>query len=144
MNKLFSTIKILLVKYKELITYAIFGVLTTVVNYIVYFLLLDVMSVNYLVVNVLAWIVAVLFAYVTNRIWVFESRAKGAKMLVEFVSFVGSRLASLGAETLLLFLLVDLAGMGEKLAKIPVGIIVIILNYVLSKLLVFRKTKKDK
>lgn len=144
MNKLISTIKNLMIKYKELITYAIFGVLTTVVNYIVYFLLLDVMSVNYLVVNVLAWIVAVLFAYVTNRIWVFESRAKGSKMLVEFVYFVGSRLASLGAETLLLFLLVDLAGMGEKLAKIPVGIIVIILNYVLSKLLVFRKTKKDK
>lgn len=135
--------KKLIVKYKELISYCFFGVLTTGINYIVYFLLLDLLNWNYLVVNVIAWIVAVLFAYVTNRIWVFDSKARGKKMIFEFVSFVGSRIASLGAETLLLYLMVDLAGLSDKISKIPVGVAVVILNYILSKLLVFRKSKKQ-
>lgn len=136
-------IKTLYIKYKELINYVIFGILTTLVNYIVYFLCLDLLSWNYLVVNVLAWILSVLFAYVTNRIWVFESKAEGWHICKEIVLFFASRLTSLGAETLLLFLMVDTAHLDNTVSKIVAGIVVIIINYILSKLIVFRKKKKE-
>lgn len=137
-------LKALYQKYKELVNYIIFGVLTTLVNYIVYFLCLDLLKWNYLVVNVLAWVISVLFAYVTNRIWVFESKAKGWRVLKEMVLFFASRLTSLGAETLLLFLMVDTAHFNNGFSKIVAGVVVIIINYVLSKLIVFRKKKKGK
>lgn len=136
-------IKTLYVKYKELINYVIFGVLTTLVNYVVYFLCLDLLSWNYLVVNVLAWIISVLFAYVTNRLWVFESKAQGWHIGKEVVLFFTSRLASLGAETLLLFLMVDTAHLHNGASKIVAGVVVIVINYILSKLIVFRKKKKE-
>lgn len=135
-------LKKLYLKYKELVNYVIFGVLTTLVNYIVYFLCLDLLGWHYLVVNVLAWIISVLFAYITNRIWVFESKAKGWRILKEILLFFASRLTSLGAETLLLFLMVDTAGMDKNISKLIVGVAVIIINYILSKLIVFRKNKK--
>lgn len=135
-------IKDLYLKYKEPIHYIIFGVLTTLINYIVYFLCLDLLGWNYLVVNVLAWVISVLFAYVTNRIWVFESKARGWLILKEIVLFFASRLASLGAETLLLYLMVDVAQLKNGFSKIVAGIVVIMINYVLSKLIVFRKKKK--
>lgn len=129
---------------KEIITYIIFGVLTTLVNYIVYFICLDKLSWNYLVVNVLAWFVSVLFAYLTNRKWVFESKAKGFKNIsVECIMFFASRLTSLGIETVFLKVTVDFMGVDEKISKIIAGIIVIIANYVLSKLVVFRKKKQN-
>lgn len=137
-------LKALYQKYKELVNYIIFGVLTTLVNYIVYFLCLDLLKWNYLVVNVLAWVISVLFAYVTNRIWVFESKAKGWLILKEMALFFASRLTSLGAETLLLFLMVDTAHLNNGFSKIVAGVVVIIINYVLSKLIVFRKNKKGK
>lgn len=129
-------------KYKEPLHYIIFGVLTTLVNYVVYFLCLDLLAWHYLVVNVLAWVVSVLFAYATNRKWVFESKAKGWHILKEMVLFFASRLASLGAEMLLLFLMVDTAHLHNGMSKVVAGVVVIILNYILSKLIVFRKNTK--
>ncbi|MGN0520876.1 MAG: GtrA family protein [Candidatus Fimenecus sp.] len=147
-------IKDLLKKYKEIILYVLFGGLTTVVNYIIYFTCTKGLHIGWSPATLFAWIGAVLFAYVTNRIWVFESRAKGFRaVLYEFVKFIGARLLSLGLEWLTLKLLIDTLQMdsllwhdlplGEFLAKTIAQILVIIANYVFSKWIVFRKNKKN-
>lgn len=148
-------IKDLLKKYKEVILYVLFGGLTTVVNYIIYFTCTEGFQIGWSPATLISWIGAVIFAYVTNRIWVFESRAKGfTAVLYEFVKFIAARLLSLGLEWLTLKLLIDVLHMdgllyrnlplGEFLAKTVAQILVIIANYVFSKWIVFRKTaKKD-
>lgn len=136
--------------------YLIFGVLTTVVSwgsYALFEILLGVFIKDAIVLssvaNVLSWIVAVLFAFVTNKLWVFESKSwKGCVLVKELGSFVGSRLLTGVLEwfgvPLLMFIGLDQAILGIEgmLAKILISIIVVILNYILSKLLVFRKKKK--
>ena len=143
-------IKCLLKKYKEIILYILFGGLTTVVNYIIYFTCTAGLHIGWSPATLISWIGAVLFAYVTNRIWVFESRAKGfSAVFFEFVKFIGARLLSLGLEWLTLKLLIDILYMGlwvwrdlplgEFVAKTIAQILVIIANYVFSKWVVFRK-----
>lgn len=147
-------IKDLLKKYKEIILYVLFGGLTTVVNYIIYFTCTKALHIGWSPATLFAWIGAVLFAYVTNRIWVFESRAKGfSAVFFEFVKFIGARLLSLGLEWLTLKLLIDILHMdlwawrdlplGEFVAKTIAQILVIIANYVFSKWIVFRKILKN-
>ena len=126
----------LFVKYRELILYGIFGVLTTVVNYAVY-LTAAATGMHYIVANGIAWIVAVLFAYIVNRKWVFESRSDA--VLAEFLRFVGSRIFSLVAESAALYLLVDLLRMDDRVAKL-IGIVInVVINYFLGKCFVFKK-----
>ena len=84
--------KELLMKYKEIIMYLVFGVLTTVVNIVVYFLSAELLHINYLISNALAWFLSVLFAYITNRKYVFDS--KNNQIIKEAISFFGSRLAT--------------------------------------------------
>ena len=123
---------------KELISYLFFGVCTTAVNYIVFFLLKH--SMDYRIANALAWLASVLFAYVTNKIWVFESHCRGFQaILKEFGTFVGSRVLSGLFDMGFLILAVEWMHMNEWLAKIIDGIVVVVLNYIFSKLLVFRK-----
>ncbi len=148
-------IKDLLKKYKEVILYVFFGALTTLVNYIIYFTCTEGFKIGWSPATLLSWLGAVIFAYVTNRIWVFESRAKGfTVVLYEIVKFVAARLLSLGLEWITLKLLLDVLHMdtilyrdlplGEFIAKTVAQILVIIANYILSKWMVFRKTaKKD-
>lgn len=147
-------IKDFLKKYKEIILYVLFGGLTTVVNYIIYFTCTKALHIGWSPATLFAWIGAVLFAYVTNRIWVFESRAKGfSAVFFEFVKFIGARLLSLGLEWLTLKLLIDILHMdlwvwhdlplGEFVAKTIAQILVIIANYVFSKWIVFRKILKN-
>ena len=126
-------------KHKEAIRYLFFGVVTTVVNFVLYYALLF-LGMHYLWAQALSWIGAVLVAYVTNKLWVFESRVTGVlPILREMVSFVLSRIFSFGVETLLLILMVDVANIREGIAKIPVAVITVVLNYVTGKLMVFRK-----
>ena len=130
----------LMKKYREVILYLIFGVLTTLVNLISYFLLTDVAGVNYLFSNVLAWVLSVLFAYGTNRVWVFQSQAKGtAAILKEMVSFFGARLFSGGLDMGIMFVCVSLIGLPDGVIKILSNILVIVLNYLFSKLWIFKK-----
>lgn len=147
-------IKDVVTKYKEIILYIVFGGLTTVVNYIIYFTCTEAFHIGWSPATVIAWVGAVLFAYVTNRIWVFESRAKGfTAVLVEFIKFIGARLVSLGMEWVTLKLLLDILHMdaffwhdlpaGEFIAKTIAQIIVIIANYIFSKWIVFRKKTKN-
>lgn len=121
---------------KELIAYIIFGVLTTVVNIITYFLFEDIFAVNYLISNIIAWFVSVLFAYITNRKWVFES--KDDNIIKEIVLFYGGRLFSGLVDTGLMYLFIDILATGDVFAKIVVQVIVIVLNYVFSKFIVFK------
>ena len=127
-------------KYKEIINYLIVGGLTTLVS-IGSYAVFRVFIHNYVVCTVLSWITAVLFAYITNRIFVFESKNK--KILIEFIKFIGCRLLTLGSELITMWILVDLLNINDMISKIVVQFIVVVLNYVFSKILVFRKPKKD-
>lgn len=122
---------------KELGMYVIFGVLTTLVNVVVYYLFSNVFGINYLISNVLAWILSVLFAYITNRIWVFESESEN--ILKEIFLFFSGRLFSGVVDTGLMYLFIDILSVGDFISKIVIQIIVVVLNYVISKLVVFKE-----
>ncbi len=172
---LIDKIKELLVKYKELVLYVIFGVVTTVSNWITYAVMVRVFGVDLsdvkiennivytmfhgasgrnltllFVANIIAWVVGVIVAFVTNKIWVFESKSwKPSTLLKEIGGFVTARLATgllewFGIPTLVLM------GMNQSFfgiegfpAKVIVSIIVVISNYVFSKFIIFRKKKKQ-
>lgn len=127
---------------KELILYFVFGVGTTVVDFAVSYLLYPT-SINIHVIHAIAWVAAVAFAYVTNKIYVFESKTKGfSAVFSEVISFAGSRLFTLLLQEAIVWVLYDKMGISEYIVKIPAAVLVVILNYVISKLLVFRKGEK--
>lgn len=128
-------LKKLLGKYEEQWHYLIVGCFTTLINYVLYFLL-NVIGVNYIISNVLAWAGAVAFAYFANGAWVYRSTSR--RSIREATAFVLSRVFTLGLETVLLALMVEWLGCGEYLAKIVVGVVVVVVNY-LTGLLVYKK-----
>ncbi len=135
-------------KYREIIMYLIFGVSTTLVNWVVYTLLIKLADADVTLANGIAWLAAVTFAYVTNKLYVFESKSWAASVLVkEIVSFYGARIASGVFEIFLPALLIKIGldqavfGIDGFLAKAVVSVLVIVLNYIFSKLFVFRKKK---
>lgn len=133
-------IRDLLIKYKELILYVFWGAATTAVNFIAYFLCTKVFHMHYVAANVLAWLVAVLFAFWSNKSFVFESKSWAPKVVIpELCKFTGARVFSGALETGLLWLCVDLLHFPDDIIKILAGILVIILNYIFSKLFIFRK-----
>ena len=133
--------------YREIIRYLIVGVLTTVVRLAVYYVcvltFLNPQSALQLqAANVLSWIAAVTFAYITSRIYVFQSKCKD--WLQEAAAFYSSRLLTLFMDMAIMFVVVTLCGMNDKLGKLVVQVVVTIANYIFSKLFVFRVSKKDK
>lgn len=133
-------IKKMISQYREIIVYLVFGVLSTIVNYAVYLPLYNLARYSATVSNMIAWVFAVLFAFLTNKPFVFHSDDWSMPTLLpEAAKFVGCRLASGAIETFLLFLMVDTLGMNGNLWKLICAVIVIILNYVGSKLIVFIK-----
>lgn len=127
-------------KYRSVLVYLIFGVLTTVVNYLVYIPCLNLVGLSASFSNAIAWCVAVVFAFLTNKPLVFESKDWSLSTVVpEFTKFVGTRVASGLAETLILLVTVDMLGWNGILWKFVTSVLVIVLNYIGSKLLVFRK-----
>ena len=121
---------------KEFALYIFFGVLTTIVNILVYFLFVN-LHVNYLVSNVLAWFFSVLFAYVTNRRGVFKSEK--SNVLKEASLFYGGRIFSGIIDTGLMYLFIGILSIGDFTSKIIIQTIVVILNYLISKLIIFKK-----
>ena len=113
---------------RELVLYVVFGTFTFLVNVVTYFLFQSVMGINYLVSNVLAWFFSVLFAYITNRTWVFES--KSPEILKEMSLFFGGRIFSGVVDTALMYLFIDVLVLGNTFSKIVVQIIVIVLYYI--------------
>ena len=149
-----KTIKNLIIKYKELIIYVLFGLCNTVVNLGSYKLLSMILGLElYLVSNGIAWFITVVFAFVTNKLFVFESKSwKMNLVFKESVSFFAARVLSFFIEEAGLFALVDLAGMksfsidilsftigGDMIAKLAIAVVVVIWNYVFSKFVIFRK-----
>ena len=134
------TVKNLYLKYKELISYIFWGVATTVVNYVVYFLCTRLFQINYLASNVISWIAAVAFAFLVNKLFVFASTSWARKtVFAELWKFVSARILSGALETGILFVFVSLLHMPDGIVKIAAGVIVVILNYIISKLFIFRK-----
>lgn len=135
-----SNIKELIIKYKFIILYGIFGVLTTVINIGVYGVLYSGLGVSNVISNVIAWIISVLFAFITNKLWVFESKSFNFKLFVkELGSFTVCRVATGVLDLGIMFVGVDLLKGPAIILKIASNIIVIILNYVMSKIFVFKK-----
>lgn len=135
-----NKIKELIKKYKFIILYGIFGVLTTVINIGVYGLLYSVLDVSNVISNIIAWIASVLFAFITNKIWVFESKSFDVKLIIkELGSFTACRIATGVLDLGIMFVGVDLLKGPAIILKIVSNIIVIILNYIMSKIFVFKK-----
>lgn len=146
-------------KLMELIKYFIFGVLTTIVGLGVYVLFNYILGEKlYLLTNIISWVIAVAFSFVTNKIWVFSSRSWQAKIVVrEALSFAGARLFCLALEEGGLWLLIDILGIGTMkpfalfgfsisgnlIAKCITCVVVVIINYIFSKFVIFRKKKEE-
>ena len=128
----------------EAVRYIVIGVCTTAVNYAVFALLDKLFGVNENVSNVIAVTASILFAYVTNKLFVFRSHCEGiGELLLEFLKFIGSRLFTMALELLgLPFFRWIFPKLDELIIKLALNVIVIILNYVFGKLLVFRKKKQ--
>lgn len=149
-----ENIKQLFFKYKEIIMYLIMGVATTVVSWVSYAVLIKIIPINHevtkvAVANVISWIISILFAYVTNKIWVFDSRSwEPSYVIPEFIKFVSARLLTGFLEWFGVPFLVHI-GLNQKpfgidggVSKISISVLVIILNYVFSKLLIFKNEKQ--
>lgn len=129
-------------KHKEVLLYLIFGFLTTVVNYLVYFPLHSGATMLASVANVIAWVAAVIFAFLTNKPFVFKSTDWSFRTVMpEFAKFVGARLGSLAVETLILLICVDILAWNGILMKVITSVLVVVLNYVTSKFIVFKKDR---
>ncbi len=150
---------------KEIVSYIFFGVMTTLVNLAVFYLTKQIFAAigwngffntivpadskivelfsggsEYLDANLIAWVAGVIFAFVTNKLFVFDSKSWRPSVAgKEFTGFVGARVFSLVVEMLGMFVMVTLLSWNELVSKLVVGIIVIIMNYVFSKLLIFKK-----
>ena len=132
--------KNLLEKYRDVLVYLVFGVLTTAVNYIIYLPCYNVLGLSGSASNAIAWVGAVAFAYLTNKPFVFRSHDWSAKTVVpELTKFVGCRVGSGVLETAIIFLTVDLLGWNGNVMKLLTSVLVVVLNYIGSKLLVFKK-----
>ena len=129
-------------KYQEGINYLIFGFLAFVLNYVLYYLFTDVLNLHYMVSTVLSWALTVVFAYWTNRTFVFKSQNKDAKSVgEEFASFIGARVATELLEMGLMFLMVGIMSLNEFISKFVCQVLVIVANYFLSKLWIFKEKK---
>lgn len=128
----------LLKKYKEIIMYLIIGGFTTLINVISFILLCNILKLDWSISNIISWIISVLFAYITNRSFVFKSKTK--KVVKEIISFFVFRILSLLIDMLLMYLLIQILFINNTIAKLVVQVIVIILNYFFSKFIIFKKT----
>ena len=129
---------------KEIVLYLFFGGLTTAVNFIVFFFTRNILLWNLYVANSLAWIAAVIFAFITNKHYVFESKTTGkTAYFLEFFKFVFYRVLSFGMDIGSLALLVEVFKINEYLAKIIGQVLVVIANYLFSKLFIFNQQKNE-
>ena len=133
-------LRALIEKHYDILAYLFFGVLTTVVNYLVYLPCYNWLGLSASLSNVIAWVAAVTFAYLTNKPFVFKSHDWSAKtVLPELTKFVSARIASGAMETVIIFITVDWLLWNGNIMKLVTSVLVVILNYFASKLLVFKK-----
>ena len=127
-------------KHREGMRYLIFGALTTIVNIISYALLYYVLKISNATSNIIAWLLGATFAYITNKLYVFESKVtKGKELVKEITYFYGCRLLTLAIDQAIMIFTVDKLSWNALLMKIVANIVVIVLNFVFSKILIFKK-----
>lgn len=131
-------------QYEEIINYLIFGALTMAVSIVTYLFFANTFfsektDLDIQIANVLSWICAVIFAYTTNRIFVFKSKSSGRQKIKECINFFSARLLSLFADMFMMYVLYSVIHLNDTISKIIVQIFVVIINYILSKLFVFKK-----
>ena len=130
-------------KYKDVFWYLVFGVLTTIINIVSYWVCAHPLGIGTVPSTIIAWVLSVLTAYLTNRSYVFHSEASTKnEILKELVSFFAARLATGGLDLLIMYVCVDRMGMNDVVIKFAANVIVVVLNYVFSKLLIFRHKKQ--
>lgn len=136
-----NRIKLLLVKYKQLIFYGIFGLGATLINILSFYLFRQIIGTVMIVSNIFAWVFAFIFAFVTNKLLVFESRDwKSQTAIKEMANFFITRLMTLALDTFCMWLMIDVLNINDLASKIAVNILVIAVNYIASKFWVFRKS----
>lgn len=127
-------------KYQQPILYLFFGICTTIVNIITYYLSAHILSLSVILSTCLAWLVSVIFAYITNKWWVFESKSLRLKAVIqEFLSFTGCRLFTGACDLLIMLIFVDSLGMDDLFVKIASNILAVVLNYIFSKMIIFKR-----
>ena len=130
-------------KYEELVMYIIVGVCTMIVSLASYYILANPLGIYYQTANIISWVLAVAFAYVTNKKFVFQSRYSGLSGTAkEMASFVSSRIASLLAEVISMYFFVQICQIDDNIVKLMNQVLVTVLNYIFSKFWVFRKSRK--
>lgn len=138
-------IKELIKKYKKIILYLVFGGFTTLVNIVSYYILAHILNCSVMFSTIISWILAVFFAYLTNRKMVFDSKASTKKdILKEVISFFSCRILTGIIDWVGMYILVEKLHLNDMIIKIVLNIIVIILNYTFSKLIVFKDKNKNK
>lgn len=138
-------LKKLMKKYEELIMYIIVGVCTMIVSLVSYFIMANTLQMYYQAANIISWVLAVAFAYVTNKKYVFKSPYTSVQATTkELVSFVSSRVASLLVEILSMFFFVQVCQIDDNIMKLMNQVLVTVLNYIFSKFWVFRKEKQHR
>lgn len=138
-------LKKLMKKYEELILYIVVGVCTMIVSLVSYFIMANTLQMYYQTANIISWILAVAFAYVTNKKYVFKSPYTSVQATTkELASFVSSRVASLLVEILSMFFFVQVCQIDDNIVKLMNQVLVTVLNYIFSKFWVFRKEKQHK
>lgn len=138
MKKIIEKLLQIYYTYKEPILYLIFGGLTTLVNIITYFVCYNIASLSNVISTIIAWILSVIFAFITNKIYVFESKSKS--IIIELASFFICRLGTGILDLGIMYFTVDILKWNALLMKIISNVIVIILNYIFSKLIIFKKS----
>ncbi|MBR6365413.1 MAG: GtrA family protein [Lachnospiraceae bacterium] len=129
-------------KHRETLSYLFWGVMTTLLNFVCFLICFYAFHFTATVSNVIAWIVAVIFAFFVNKIFVFRSKQwELKKVSYEFWTFIAGRLLSLGFETLFLYITVDLFHFEASIMKLIASVVVMIMNYITSKLFSFKKEK---
>lgn len=120
----------------------IFGTLSFVINVTIYFIGIEYLRLYYLTANILAWIISVIFSFVSNKIFVFRNHSwEWTEWIKQSILFLGARLMTGGIDMLGMFLMVELICANPVLSKIIINVIVIIINYILSKLFIFKKDR---
>lgn len=125
---------------KEIVLYVIVGVLTTIVSIASYYVFARIMNMHYLIASILSWVLAVLFAFVANKRYVFSNKSTHMKeVLQQFIQFVSMRGVSLIIDLAMMFILVSLMNVNDVAAKVVVNIVVLVLNYGFSKWVIFKE-----
>ncbi len=144
LKRIWCVILYLFLKYKEVILYLIFGVLTTLINIFAYWVFAYGINIGTIISTIAAWIISVTFAYITNKMFVFESKTyTWSALIYEIISFFGCRLLTGLMDLAIMYVFVDVLHYNGMLIKVISNVIVVVLNYIFSKIFIFSGKKES-